>query len=525
MERTLPILIGLLIAATALAIAAKRARIPYNVALVVGGLVLAMAHVLPGVPALEPEVVFLLCLPLLLFEGGITADLDDIRRSAVPLAVVSTAGMAISIVVTGALLQLILGLGWGPSLLLGATLSVTDTVSILFAFRRVQVPPRLAGLMEGESLFNDGTALVAFAAIAAVVATGETPTAIGLLSGVAFATAGGAAIGLAAGLTAGAVIRRVHDPLAEIMATAALAFASYAAARALHPTRGKALLGAPRAGGETIREGLPPESRIALGSFWEYAAFGVNTFLFLEVGLATSPDSLVHHAGESVLAVACVFAGRAAGVYLPFALLRLFRPAEAPPVRWQHVFVIGNVKGALSIALALGLPAGVPHRELLVDVAFAVTFVSLVGQGLLLPVALRRLGLVETNPAAATLAEQQGRLVGARAARAELEALHAQGLVPRGAYDQLRSEYQVTIAAAERELRKLQEQHLALGARALLATRRRLVDAERTALLAASRSGLLSDEVASRLLGALDARMLSLDRVLAGEDVRKKEER
>ena len=105
--------------------------------------------------------------------------------------------------------------------------------------------------------------------------------------------------------------------------------------------------------------------------------------------------------------------------------------AQAIPPRWQHVFIIGNIKGALSIALALGLPAATPGRALLVDVAFSVTFLSLVFQGLLLPRALHWLGLVHEDPAAAELAEQQGRLIIAKAARQELDALQVTGVVPR----------------------------------------------------------------------------------------------
>jgi CPA1 family monovalent cation:H+ antiporter len=198
-------------------------------------------------------------------------------------------------------------------------------------------------------------------------------------------------------------------------------------------------------------------------------------------------------------------------------LLRWMQPATAVPLRWQHVFVIGNVKGALSIALALGLPADVPMRGLLVDVAFGVTFVSLVAQVYILGRSLRWLGLTRMDPVADLLGEQQGRLIAARAARQELDVLQSSGLVPRAGYDVLRGAYQVAIASAERELRGLQERHLAQGARALLHTRRRLVDAERTALMAARRTGLVSEQTASRLLAEVDARLLSLERVLAGE--------
>jgi CPA1 family monovalent cation:H+ antiporter len=212
-----------------------------------------------------------------------------------------------------------------------------------------------------------------------------------------------------------------------------------------------------------------------------------------------------------------VVAGRAVAVYGPFLLLRLLRKSEAVPLRWQHVFIIGNIKGALSIALVLGLPEGIPSRALLVDVAFGVTFLSLVFQGLLLSRALARLGLIRVDPLAEAVAEQQARLVAARAARAELETLMAGGMVPRLGYEHLRSEYQVVIAEAERELRKLHDNNLAQSARLLLSVRRQLIDAERTAVAAASRGGILSSEVAERQLHALDAKLLGIEHLLSGE--------
>jgi monovalent cation:H+ antiporter, CPA1 family len=330
------------------------------------------------------------------------------------------------------------------------------------------------------------------------------------------ATAGGLVIGLALGLMAGFVIRHTEDPLAEIMVTTALAFAAFVLGEQLHLSGAIAAVTAGLSTGITLRRHVSPQSQVAIHTFWEYAAFGVNTFLFLSVGLTTKPQTLVGHMTETVLAMACVFAGRAVAIYLPFLVLRLVRPSEAVPLRWQHVFILGNIKGALSIGLALGLPEATPSRELLVAIAFGVTFLSLVLQGLALTGLLKRLGLFHEDPVAYAVAEQQARLIASRAARQELEVLHDQGLIPRAAYEHLRSDYQVGIAGAERELRRLSEQHLAQGARIVLVTRRRLIDAERTALLSARRAGLIPETTAEAQLARLDERTLELEHVLSG---------
>ncbi|WP_426735381.1 cation:proton antiporter [Myxococcus faecalis] len=516
MHLEMPLVIGLMVAAIVLAIAAKRANMPYNVALVVGGLLISVGNLLPGVPPLNPEVVFLVCLPALLFEGGITADLNGIRANALPILILSTLGMVLAIGATGSLLHVLVDLPIWPALLLGALLAVTDTVSILYAFRRAPVPSRLSGIIQGESLFNDGTALVAYAAIASVVAGAAAPSIPMLAARVLLASAGGAVVGLAVGMLGGFVIRRTEDPLAEIMVTTAVALASFVVAEQLHLSGAIAAVVAGLAVGVSLRREASPQSQVAIHSFWEYATFGVNTFLFLAVGLTTKPQTLRDYVPETLIAVGCVLAGRAVAIYLPFLLLKLARPAEAVPPRWQHVFIVGNIKGALSIGLALGLPATTPGREKLVAIAFGVTLVSLVGQGMALTRALKWLGLFQQDEVALSMSEQRGRLIASRAAHQELATLHEQGLVPRAAYEHLRSEYQVSIARAERELRRLNEHHLTQGAKDLIAMRRRLIDAERTALQNARRSGLIPETTAEHMLAQLDERTLNLEKMLHG---------
>jgi CPA1 family monovalent cation:H+ antiporter len=512
----LPVIVALLVAAIALAIAAKRVRVPYSVALVVGGMLLAMAGVLPDVPHMDPQVVLWICLPLLLFEGGIAADLASIRANWVVISVLATAGMIASIAVTGSLLTASLALAWGPALLLGAILSVTDTVSVLYAFRRLALPARLSAVIKGESLFNDGTALVAYAALA-TVALGGGVSVPALGGQVLLSTLGGLAVGLALGLAGAFVIRRMQDPLAEVMATTALAFASFTAAQWVGVSGAVAAVTCGLAVGAALRRAASPQSRIALNTFWDYVAFGVNTFLFMSVGLSTSPQSLWAHLPQTLVAVGCVVLGRAAGIYLPFVLLRLLRKADSMPLRWQHVFIVGNIKGALSIALVLGLPAELPERALLVNTAFGVTFLSLVVQGAGLTRALAWLGLTRSDPLAETVGEQRARLISARAAQAELEQLHHAGMVSRDGYDHLRSEYQVQVAGAEREVRRLHEMNLAQGARLLLSTRRRLLDAERNAVMEARSAGLVPEESAEKLLGQIDARLVDVEALLGEE--------
>src|SRR5688572_10785926 len=152
------------------AVFAKRSRVPYNVALVVVGLVLVLANLLPHTQ-LNPQLILVAFLPVLVFEGALSADAGSLREAKGPILALALPGVGISLLGTAAVANVALGLPFAVAMLLGALLSITDTVSVLLAFRSARVPHRLAAIMEGESLFNDGTALV-LVGVTATVAIG-----------------------------------------------------------------------------------------------------------------------------------------------------------------------------------------------------------------------------------------------------------------------------------------------------------------------------------------------------------------
>src|SRR5262245_64657034 len=179
----------------AVAVAAKRVGAPYNVALVVIGLLLVFADVLPHAP-MNPELVLVAFLPLLVFEAALFADAGSLKSSGRPILALAVPGVALSLFATAGVATGVLGLPFSAALLLGALLAITDTVSVLLAFRSTRVPHALAAVMEGESLFNDGTALVLVSVMTTVVATGSL--ALGpLIRSLLIAIVGGLAVGAA----------------------------------------------------------------------------------------------------------------------------------------------------------------------------------------------------------------------------------------------------------------------------------------------------------------------------------------
>lgn len=487
---------------SAVAIGAKRFGVPYNVALVLVGLLLVLVDVLPS-EAMDPDVVLVAFLPLLVFEGALVADADSLRRAARPILALAVPGVAISLVATAGVATFALRLPFQVALLLGALLAITDTVSVLLAFRSARVPHRLAAIMEGESLFNDGTALVLVSVTSIAVAKGtfELSTTV---SALAIAIAGGTFLGFAFGAIGAAVLRRTPDHLTAILASAVLVFATSLLAERVHASPVIAVVVAGLVVGRAARRILEPSRILALQGFWETTGFAVNVILFLLVGMQIDARSLAAEALPIALAVVALHAGRAVAVYGCFSLLRIFS-SEIVPMRWQHVMVFGNIKGALSMAAVLALPADLPYRKRLVTIVFGVTFVTLVTQALPFRRVLASLGLTKPSSALEQLEDARAQLILARRGQAELDDLLASGLISRRGHAKRRASYQRTIIEAERILRLserlAQDDAVIDGA---------ILSAQKAALLDAARRGLVGSDTADREVARLDDRLLRL---------------
>ncbi len=485
----------LLVLATgsAVAIAAKRVNIPYNVALVVGGLVLVVLNALPATP-MDPQLVLLVFLPILVFQGAVSADDVSMRRAARPILALAVPGVALSLLATAALTSWELGLPFAIALLLGAVLAITDTVSVLLAFRSVRVPHRLAAIMEGESLFNDGTALVLVAVASTVVMQGSASP-LQMLRMLLTAIVLGGLLGYGLGTLGGLVLRRAPDDLTAILASIVVVFATSMISEHFG---GSAVIAVVVAGvivGHEMRGRLEPSRVLALQAFWEFAAFILNVWLFLLVGMQLRFSLLVEEAWPILLAVIALHAGRAVAVYLCFGALHL--AGEQVPLRWQHVMVFGNVKGALSMAAVLALPQNIPYRERLVAIVFGVTLVTLLTQALPFRRFLTWLGVVG-GPHDREADECRAILIGARRAQAELDSLVAAGLISRHEHAARRAAFQRDIIRAEHLLRESgQTAHGDIASTAVLA-------ASKAAILDAARRGLISEQTANASVAKLD---------------------
>ncbi|WP_437810698.1 cation:proton antiporter [Sorangium sp. So ce1078] len=499
-ERLESLLLVLAVGST-VAIGAKRVGIPYNVALVLVGLLLVVVDVLPNTP-MDPEVILIAFLPVLVFEGALFADADSLRDASRPILALAVPGVLISLLGTAAVATLVLDLPFAAALLLGAVLSITDTVSVLLAFRSVRVPHRLAAIMEGESLFNDGTALVLVVLASRVLASG-TFDPVDTFRGLSMAVAGGAVLGAAFGAVGTVLLRRTPDHLTGILASIVLVFATALLTERLHASPVIAVVVVGVVVGKAARRHLEPSRVLALEGFWETGGFALNVLLFLLVGMQIHAEMLVREAASIGLALIALHAGRAVAVYGCFGVLRALT-REVVPLRWQHVMLVGNIKGALSMAAVLSLPHDMPYRDRLVTIVFGVTFVTLMVQALPFARLLKFLGVAAPS-ADPTLDAAKATLIAARRGQSELDDLLDSGLLSRKEHAERRAAFQRRVIAAEGALQSPQGEavrdHLTDVA---------LLTAQKAAVLDAARRGLIDAETADAHANELDREMMKL---------------
>ncbi|WOD38137.1 sodium:proton antiporter [Nodosilinea sp. E11] len=505
-------LIVLLLVATVVALITRRLRIPYVVGLVLAGLTLTKS-LLPQAVGLNPEIILNLFLPILIFEAAINTDISRLRSTIKPIALLAGPGVVLAAVITATLLHLGLGLAIITAAAIGVILTITDTVSVIAAFRSVPVPPRLATIVEGESLFNDGIALVLLGMITTLHLQGAFTVWEGLQQ-VIIAFVGGGVLGLGLGYLCVGLFQQLDDALSNILLTVAVSLGTFQIGQGLGVSSAIAVVIAGLVIGDLGFRHTSASTKVTLLNFWEYAGFGVNTFIFLLVGLEVDPGVLQQTIPAALFAIVAYQVGRIFAIYPLLFLLRFFdRPL---PLRWQHVLILGNIKGSLSMALALSLPLNLPGRPQVVALVFSTVLVSLVGQGLSLPVLVKRLRLTAPSPTRQRMETLQMNIIAAKAAQQELATLLQSGSLPKNLYEELFAAYQAQIATADRDLRDLyNRRNLSDLTRledqsSLDGLRRRLYLAEKGAVNDALRKGLLSEDISQAYVRVLNEKLLSL---------------
>ena len=405
------VIAALFVSAAGLNAVANWLRVPYPIPLVLGGLALGLV---PGIPhvQLDPDLVLLVFLPPLLYASAIFADLRALRQDARVIGLNAIGLVLATTAIVAVIGHEVLDLPWAMAFALGAIVSPTDPAAATAVMRRVGAPRRLVNILEGESLFNDATALVAYR-IALAAAVGETVSAGGALTEFLREAGGGIVIGLVVGWIISQIRRRVSDVNTELTISLFSAYGAFIPADQAGASGVLAVVACGVYLGFRAPEIASPESRMQGEAMWSILAFLLNAALFILIGLQlpTIMDGLEgvptgELLGDAAAVCGAVIATRFVWNFVITFLIRLIdrRPSQrARRAGWQVRIVGGwaGMRGAVSLAAALALPlstddgAALPGRELIQFCTFALILVTVVGQGLTLPWLIRALGVVE----------------------------------------------------------------------------------------------------------------------------------
>jgi monovalent cation/hydrogen antiporter len=524
----LELILVLLVVAAALAIAAERLKIPYPILLVVGGLGLAFVPGLPRVH-INPELVLLLFLPPLLYAAAwftswrdFSANKRPIAQLAIGLVVVTTTAVAW---VAHAVIP---GMSWPVAFVLGAIVSPPDAVAATAVTQRLKVPRRVVTIIEGESLVNDATGLVAYKFALAAVATGtfSLSAAGGRFVVVA---AGGIAFGVVVGWLVSQIHRRMDDPLLEIVITLLTPYAAYIPAEHLGVSGVLATVTTGGYLGWRNPQLLSALTRFRGESVWSVLLLLFNGLVFILIGLqlASIREITADVSWRALIGYCAAVSGVAIlvrlvyvpiGTYLPRLLSRKLRARDPYPA-WQNVALIGwtGMRGIVSLALALALPMTLPdgqpfpHRATVVVVAFSVILVTLLAQGLSLPWLIRALRLKDDG---ADLREEREALLRAsEAAVKRLTEIDETSIIHPQLMERVKLPYEQRLERLTEQTREDPECRLTEGeGTAYRRLRAEALAAERKAVVELRNKGLISEEVLNSVQRALDLEALQPDR-------------
>jgi monovalent cation:H+ antiporter, CPA1 family len=397
--------VALLSVAALAALVVNRLRIPYSVTLVVLGLV-AGALLPRGTIQVTPELVLLALVPGLVFEAALRLDLEHLRRTFGWIVLLAAPGVVISALIVALVLRVATGLPFELGMVVGSMVAATDPVAVIATFRRLGVSRRLATLVEGESLANDGTALVLFSATVASISGGSSIAQTA--ESVVIAVVASVGIGLAAGWLASSLMALVEDLAIELTISIAAAYGTYLLADGLDQSGIIATVVAGVVIGTYGRSvGLSPRALEALDVVWELIAFLLTAFAFLLVGLAISVGDLLAGAASIMWGLAGVLVARVVVVYgLLGGIAQLIGERAhwpKPPIGWLHVMFWAGLRGAVAVAMALSLPADFPQRALLQQITFGVVLFTLFVQGTTAELVVARTGSRASAPAPGTV--------------------------------------------------------------------------------------------------------------------------
>ena len=490
------LVLELLLIVSVVAIVGRRFRLPYTVALVLAGLALSIRSGLDI--QLTPNLILSLFLPPLVFEAAFHLNIDELRGSLNTIVLLAVPGVILNMFLVGGVMTFGAGMSVPLALVFGALIAATDPVAVVSIFRKLGVPKRLEVMLEGESLLNDGTAIVIFSLAVAALETGEFSLVDGLVDFVRIA-GGGLIIGFVLGWMVSRLIGQIDDYLVETTLTTVLAFGSYLLAEQLHFSGVLAVVAAGLVNGNIGQRGMSPTTRIVLFNFWEYMAFLANSAVFLIIGLQLDLPALLNNWTMILWAIAGVLVSRIVVIY---GLSRLGREI---PFAWRHVLFWGGMRGAIALALALSFSGGLrSEQQTVTAMAFGVVLFTILGQGLTMDALLRRLKIVVKSDEKIEYERRHARALATRAGFEHVRRLHSEGLISSHIWENLRPIVEQRLRALTEAVQEALANSPEMEIEQLVTARRESLRAQRNTLTGLRRDGVISEETYEELVAEID---------------------
>jgi CPA1 family monovalent cation:H+ antiporter len=503
------LIIGLLLISSLVAIATRRFRLPYTVGLVLIGLsmpwlvrIFRLTDILGSFdPAQSSEIILYLLVPPLVFEAAFHIRMEDLRRDFWLILLLAVPGVVVTMLMVGGIVHYGTGMLIQTAMVFGALIAATDPVAVVALFRRLGVPRRLQVLLEGESLFNDGTAIVMFNLVVDIAVVKQFNF-LDSFTNFLTVAGGGTLIGIALGMVVSQIIRRIDDPLVETTMTTVLAFGAYVLAEFLDVSGVLAVVAAGIVNGNVGPQGMSPTTRVVVFNFWEYAAFVANSFVFLLIGLAIDLEVLSQNLLYIGIAIFAVLLARVISIY-GFSLF-----GREIPGKWKHVLYWGGLRGAIALALALTLTEKglqLEDAKHLQAMAYGVVLFTLLGQGISMDWLVKKLKLVQRSKFQEEYERRHARFVAGRAAYDYLRRMNQQGLISEHTWQRLAPVMERQNDTLVEAVKQVITSDPTVEAEELDTAHREALRAQRSALTGLLRDGVISEENYSQLVGEVDS--------------------
>jgi len=514
-ELHIPILILIII--SSVVILSSYIRIPYQIALLIVGLIVGFLDILPPIN-LSPELIFNILLPVIIFEGSIKMPIRHLMDRIKSILLIAFGGTTLEFTLFAIMFSIATGIDWQYSLLLGVAICATDPASILSMFKGLGIERRLSILIEGESIIDDGIAIVAFQVIIALILTG-TFSVSDLILRFLRITVGGAILGFIIGYLFSHLFRKIRNHFVELITTTILV---YGVTLLAHYLGQSGIIAVLTAGLVVSNYGFPSRelrsSRETIITFWEFAAFIVTSLIFLLIGLEIPRIGLINLLPLGAIAFLFTIIARFFMIHTVASIPSLWK--DTIPLKHRHILFWGGLRGVVALALMLSIPATFHIKSQFIGIAFIVVFCSLITQGITINPLANLLNLTKIPKHKEEYKQYLAHIGMINEALRELERLYREGSIIKGDYMTLKREYQKELRDVEKNVDILQNQYPSFKEEKLLELKEQLIKKEKETIQEELREGRISRSAFNNLNYILNKRLEDIELSKAHNNLR-----